>query len=169
MARPSMPRRRGRRRGGGFGERPRHRRIAQPLIAFLYDVATLRDKALQFEQRARGVADLAGEALDAARLSDANQGVDQRRTDAAARVTGIDKEHVENRQALQAGEADARAVQARDESERFRKTLGEGRLVVRPRAPGLTLIVVVIFACEFLDAATKNLDAAPGVGRQERA
>src|ERR1700678_424220 len=104
MARPSMPRRRGRRRGGGFGERPRHRRIAQPLVAYRHDIATLRDESIPLEQWAGRIAGIGAELFDAARLRNANQRIDQRRAYAASREGGVDVEHVERRGALKAGE-----------------------------------------------------------------
>src|SRR5271155_469377 len=168
MPRPSVPRRR-RAGGGGFGECPSHRSIPQPLIADRHEVAALSDKAVSLEERAGRIAGVDAEPTDAPRLGDADQRVDQRRADAATREGGVDKEHVENRLALQAGEADALAVEARHEGERRRKPLGERRGVVGLGAPGLALIGVVVLAREFLDARAKNLDAAPGVGRQEGA
>src|SRR5271155_3380930 len=168
MPRPSVPRRR-RAGGGGFGECPSHRSIPQPLIADRHEVAALSDKAVSLEERAGRIAGVDAEPTDAPRLGDADQRVDQRRADAATREGGVDKEHVENSLALQAGEADALAVEARDQGERRRKPLRERRGVVRLGAPGLALIGVVVLAREFLDAGAKNLDAAPGVGRQKGA
>src|SRR5271163_2299587 len=168
MPRPSVPRRR-LARGAGFGERPGHRGIPQPLIADRHEIAALSDKSMALEQRAGRIAGVDAEPTDAPRLGDAGERVDQRGADAATREGGVDKEHVENRLALQAGEADALAVEARDQSERRRKPLRERRGVVRPGAPGLALIGVVVLAREFLDAGAKNLDAAPGVDRQKGA
>src|SRR5271170_5530129 len=168
MPRPSVPRRR-LARGGGFGERPGHRRIPQPLIADRHEIAALSDKSMSLEERAGRVAGVDAEPTDAPRLGDADQRVDQRGADAATREGGVDKEHVENRLALQAGEADALTVEARDEGERRREPLGERRGVVRLGAPGLALIGVVVLAREFLDAGAKNLDTATGVDRQKGA
>src|SRR5271154_4465130 len=168
MPRPSVPRRR-RAGGGGFGERPSHRRIPQPLTADRHEIAALSDKSMSLEERAGRIAGIDAEPTEAPRLGDADERVDQRGADAATRERGVDKEHVEDRQALQAGEADALAVEARDKGERCRKPLRERRGVLRLGAPGLALIGVVVLAREFLDAGAKNLDAAPGVGRQKGA
>src|ERR1700722_16720437 len=140
-------------RGRGLGaKRFGHRGVGEPLVADAHEVALLRSEALALEQRLGDIARLGGEALRAARLREPRQGVDQRSADALASEFGLDEQHVDLVCAFEAGEAGDRAV---DHGK-------QGQCLGQIRAESL----FVVLGRQLLHARSKDLGAAPRVGRQ---
>src|SRR3984957_3148710 len=158
----SMP---GRRRGVS-AERLGHRGIGEPLIAPVHQIALLRGEALALEQGLRDIACLGGEALCAARLREPCQRVDQRPADALPREFGSDEQHGDLVGAFEAGEASDCAVDHGQQGQRLGESGAESLFIVGARRPGLTLVLVIIFRRQLLDARTKDISAAARVGRQ---
>ena len=95
--------------------------FAEPLIVDRREIAPLGDKSLALENRSGGVADVAGDALGAARLCELHKRVYQRAADPAARESGVYVEHVDNVGALEAREAGNDAFNCRDERQSLRE------------------------------------------------
>jgi len=135
------------------------------LVADANEVAPLSGEPLALEQRSGAVAGVDRQAHRAAGLGQFRERLDKGAARALASEFGIDEQHIDQVCAFEAGEARDCAVDHGEQGQRPGEPGAESLFIIGARRPSRTLLFVIVFGRQLLDARAKDLGAPLRVGR----